>query len=100
MSSREAAIVKAKSLKKVKVVNLDVNEAKIKSGYVCAGNQDFEVARVIPFNTPIGLQQCLIDKLKQDKMMVFVDEIDPRTGKETGNQTHELINKYAIEYLE
>jgi hypothetical protein len=99
LTKAEATIAAARNLVKVKVVNLDANEAKLKTQYVCAGNQDFEVARVIPFNTPIGLQQCLIDKLKQDKMIVFVDEYD-HNGRLTGNVTHELVDKYNVVILE
>jgi len=98
MTNLEAIISRAKNLVKCKVTNLDAGEAKLKSAYVCAGNQDFEVARVIPFNVPIGLQQCLIEKLKQDKMIQFVDEYD-QNGRKTGNETHELVNKYAVEIL-
>jgi hypothetical protein len=81
---------------KCTVYNLDTQDSDKTTGYARISNEVIDVARIIPFGVPVGLEQCLVDKFKRDKMIIYVAEKD-KHGQLTGNKTHKEVPKYNIE---
>lgn len=78
--AKAEAIKKAKTLKVVTVVCNDPDEAsKLSSVYVsCENQQNVNVARFVPLNIPVEIEQCLIDTLREAEIPLHQE--DPVSG--------------------
>ncbi len=59
-------------------------------------NQHFGLAKNVPLDVPVELEQCLIDIAETCMMTLHKDEIID--GKRTGNKVPVRVKKYAISY--
>jgi hypothetical protein len=84
---------------KVKITNLNPEESDANTVYAGVVTPYVKAARYIPFDRPWYVEQCLVDKLMTDKVQAFVNEIDPNTGRPTGNKKPKLVKHYNIEFL-
>jgi len=84
---------------KVRITNLNPEEASQSTVYAGVVTSYVRAARYIPFDKVWYVEQCLIDKLMTEKTQVFVDEIDPRTRKPNGNKRSKMVKHYNIEFL-
>lgn len=91
---------KAKAMKTrvVRLTNNDKRESHVTTtAYLSCENQFFGLSKIVPLDTPIELEQCLIDVAKDVTIMLHVDEVDDK-GRRTGNQTHKPVKKFVISY--
>ena len=91
---------KALRRRKVQVTNLDPKEGEFTTVYKCVINDDMRIALVIRLNQPIGLEQCLIDALRRDRIQKVMPEVDEHTGKATGNFVTQSVAHYNVEFLD
>lgn len=96
----ESAKDKALTRKKVQITNLDPKEGEFTTAYKCIINEHFTLAKVIRLNQPIGLEQCLIDAIRRDRIQKVMPEVDEHTGKATGNFTTISVAHYNVEFLD
>ena len=90
---------KAFKLRKVSISLLDKRENDIKTtAYLDVENLYFNIARVIPLDTVIELEQCLIDVAKESTIVAHRSEIVD--GKPTGNKIPVQVKKFSISYEE
>lgn len=81
--------------KVVTVISNDARDAGMTTAIVAScENQFFSLAKIVPLNTPVELEQCLIDTLKDIQIPVHLDEVI--NGQRTGNSTFTLVKKYNI----
>lgn len=97
VTPEQVKIMKAKNLKKVKITNMDPNNAGQTTVFAGVHNMHMDLARVIPLDMEIALEQALIDNIKQRRTVTAVPHVV--NGKDTGNTVAKEINMYAIEYL-
>jgi hypothetical protein len=84
---------------KVRITNLNPEEASQSTVYAGVVTPYVRAARYIPFDKVWYVEQCLVDKLLTEKIQVFVDEIDPRTRRPNGNKKSKMVKHYNIEFL-
>lgn len=84
---------------KVRVTNLNPEEANQSTVYAGVVTPYVRAARYIPFDKVWYVEQCLVDKLLTEKMQVFVDEVDPRTRRPNGNKKSKMVKHYNIEFV-
>jgi len=84
---------------KVRVTNLNPEEADSTTVYAGVVSQYFKAARYIPLGAEWYVEQCLVDKLLSDKLQVFINDIDPKTRRPNGNKKAKLVKHYNIEFL-
>ncbi len=94
--------IKTRELKrsKVTVTNLDPKESQFTTVYQCIITDAFSLAKVIRLNQPIGLEKCLITRLRGKRIQKVMPEVDEHTGKATGNFTTISVPHYNIEFLD
>ncbi len=81
----------------VTITNKDVREAdKVTTAYLSVQNQYFAVARNVPLDIPVELEQCLINAAESCMMTMHKDEIVK--GQRTGNKVSVRVKKYAVSY--
>ena len=86
--------MKATNLKNVTVTNLDPDNAGASTVYSCVENEYFSIARVIPLDVPIALEEALIKDLKRRRTLSYVPVV--KDGKNTGTFTHKAVPMYAV----
>ena len=84
---------------KVRITNLNPEEASQSTVYAGVVTPYVRAARYIPFDKVWYVEQCLVDKLLTEKMQVFVDEIDPRTRRPNGNKRSKMVKHYNVEFI-
>jgi hypothetical protein len=84
---------------KVRITNLNPEEASQSTVYAGVVTPFVRAARYIPFDKVWYVEQCLIDKLMVDKTQAFIDEIDPKTRKPNGNKKSKMVKHYNIEFV-
>lgn len=90
---------KAMTKRIVTITNKDPREASVvTSAYLSFQNAHFSMARVIPLDTPIELEECLISVAKSTTITLHKQEI--KDGRNTGNHVPVVAKKYAISYQE
>ena len=94
----EVAKMKAGSLRKVRITNLDHTNTGATTVYSSVENAYFSFARVIPLNMERAVEQCLIDQIKGRRALSYVPNVD-KMGKPDGTSNHKSTPMFAIEYL-
>ena len=84
---------------KVRITNLNPEESDSNLVYAGVVSEYFKAARYIPVDRVWYVEQCLVDKLMVDKIQTFINEIDPKTRKPTGNKKPKLVKHYNIEFV-
>lgn len=94
-----AAELKRKALAK-RVVTITNNDKRdnhmTQTCYLGVDNQYFGVSRIVPLDTPVELEQCLIDNAKSLQIALHVDEVID--GKRTGNRQLRMVKRYGVSY--
>lgn len=98
LKPEQLKVMKAKHLRKVRITNMDPNNAGQTTVFAGVHNMVLDLARVIPLDTEIALEQALIDSIKQRKTVTSAPHIV--NGKDTGNTISKEISMYAVEYLD
>lgn len=62
--------------------------------YATCENQYFALAKIIPLNVEVEVEQCLIDVLSEVEIPLHIDEIVK--GQKTGVSTYRMIKKFNI----
>lgn len=89
--AKAEAIKKAKTLKVVTVICNDPDEAsKLSSVYVACENQHLNVAKFVPLNQKVELEQCIIDTMRES--LIPLHQEDPTTGV----CITRVVNRYSI----
>ena len=83
---------------KVRITDMDP-ESQEQTAYAGVVTNYFKAARYIPLGKVWYVENCLIDALNERKFQTFVDEIDPKTRRPTGNKKPVLRKRYNIEFL-
>ncbi len=90
---------KAEAMKKrvVTITNKDNRDNDFTTtAHLSVENQFFGVAKNVPLDIPVELEQCLIDVAESTMITQHRDEIID--GRRTGNKTAVLTKKYVISY--
>jgi len=78
----------------VKIINNDKRDNHLTTTcYLSAENQYFGISKIVPLDTPVELEQCLIDTAKAVEISRHVDD-----GTRSGNQEVQIVKKYSISY--
>ena len=85
------------ALKRVQVQPLNPLELSLPAKFITVANRFVTVKKAVQFNTPIFLEQCVIDVLRELKYLHIEDNVTPRGGKSPNTRPkHELRNAYNI----
>ena len=94
----QVAVMKAKSLSKVKITNLDPQNTGSNSVMSCVCNMYMDIQRVIPLGIATSVEQCLIEEIEARKIIVGEPELDNQ-GNKTGNMVSVEAPMYAVSFL-
>lgn len=83
LTPEQTKIMKAKSLVKVRITNMDKDNSGTTTVFAGVHNMHMDLARVIPLNMDIALEEALVQKVEAYRMLVQVPE--EKDGKKTGN---------------
>lgn len=90
---------KAAAFKK-RIVTISSNDKRdseyVTTAYLSMENQYFGIARIVPLDIPVELEQCLIDVAKMTEITLHKDEVVD--GKRTNNKVPTRVRKYNISY--
>lgn len=90
---------KAFETKKVQITYMDTRDInKVTTAYLTCENPYFNLAKIVPLNTVVELEQCLIDCAKEAKILLHLPEVN-KEGRETGKHTYKRVPKYSISYM-
>ena len=95
VTPRAVAKLRATSLSKVKIVNLDRENASATTVFSGVHSLSIDLARVIPLNMEIALEEALILDVENRKMMISEPVLD-NLGKPTGNFKVVEAPMYAV----
>lgn len=85
------------ALKRIQVQPLNPLELSLPAKFITVANRFVTVRKAVQFNTPIFLEQCVIEVLKELKYLHIEDNVTPRGGKSPNTRPkHELRNAYNI----
>lgn len=85
------------ALKLVEVQPCNPLELTLPAKFITVANRFVTVKKAVQFNTPIFLEQCVIDVLKDLKYLHIEDNVTARGGKTpTARPKHSLKNAYNI----
>lgn len=93
------AEMKKKALKK-RIVTVSSNDKRdseyTTTAYLSVSNQYMDIAKLVPLDIPVELEQCLISVAKTATITLHKDEI--RDGRRTGNKVAVSVRKYNVSY--
>ena len=92
---QKIAKMKATSLSKVRIVNLDRENAGATTVYSGVHTMTMDIARVIPLNMDIALEEALIQDIEKRRMLTSEPVID-KQGNKTGNMKVIEAPMYAV----
>lgn len=96
---RQIAEAKTKAFK-TRVVTLTNKDSRendtVTTAYLSVQNQYFAVARYVPLDVAVELEQCLINNAETAMITLHKDEMV--NGRRTGNKVPIRVKKYAISY--
>lgn len=92
----QVEVMKAKSLSKVRIMNLDRDNAGANTVFSGVHNAYLDLSRVVPLNMDIALEEALIKDIEGRRMLVSTPVTDPATGKATGNYKMVEGPMYAV----
>lgn len=98
LTRKEEAKIKSTSLSKVRIVNMDRENASAKTVFASVHNMSMDLARVIPLNMDIALEEALIRNIENRKMMI-PEAVIGDNGKPTGNFKMVEAAAYAVARL-
>ena len=84
VSDKELSIMKAKNLKKVKIVNMDPQNRAATTVFSGVCNMVMDIQRVVPLNMTIALEECLVNEIENRSYTSSEPEMD-KVGDPTGN---------------
>lgn len=88
---------KAMAKRIVTLTNKDPRENEVvTTAYLAMENQHFGIARLVPLDVPVELEECLIRIATMTPMTQHRDEIIK--GRRTGNKVTVTVKKYAVSY--
>lgn len=90
--------LKARSLSKVRVTNLDKENSEATTVFVGVHNMHIDLARVVPLDMEIALEEALIQELQNRTMIVNKPQVDAN-GKKTGNTVAATAPAFAVTRL-
>ncbi len=99
LSDIQVRKLKATSLSKVRIMNLDRENASATTVFSGVHNMKIDLARVIPLNMDIALEEALIQDVERRKMMIAEPVLDPVSKKPTGNFKMVEAPMYAVSRL-
>jgi len=92
-----AAKKKAFKTQIVTITSKDTRENDVvTTAFLSVQNQYFKVARSVPLDIPVELEQCLINNAESALITLHKDEVV--NGRRTGNKQTMRVKKYAISY--
>ena len=95
LSNIQVKVMKAKSLSKVMIVNLDSQNTGGNSVTSGVHNMYMDVARVLPLGIPIAVEECLIKEIENRRHTVAEPVMD-KNGNHTGNYRTISAPTYAV----
>lgn len=90
--------LKAKSLSKVRVTNLDKENSEATTVFSGVHNMYIDIARVVPLDMEIALEEALIQDILNRTMIVNKPQVDA-SGKKTGNTVAATAPAFAVTRL-
>ena len=94
-----AAKKKAFKTRVVSITNKDPRDSSLTSSvFLSFENQHFSLAKRVPLDIPVELEQGLINVAKSVNMVLHKDEVV--NGQSTGNKVPVSVKKYTISYGE
>jgi hypothetical protein len=97
---REMIARRKESAFKTRIVTLTNKDNRendvVTTAYLSMQNQFFAIARNVPLDVPVELEQCLINLAESCMITMHKDEIIK--GHRTGNKVTVRVKKYAVSY--
>ena len=98
LTDAEVARLKATSLSKVRITNLDRDNASATTVFSGVHNMKMDIARVVPLNMDIALEEALIKDIERRKMLI-PEAVMNKHGEPTGNFRMVEAPAYAVTRL-
>lgn len=98
LTESEVRVRIARSLVKCKITNMDPNNVGATTVFAAVHNEIMDAARIVPLNTEIALEKCLLRQIENYKMLV-PEPIVGEDGKRTGNFKTIESPMYAVAIL-
>jgi len=98
LSNKQVMTMKAKSLSKVKIMNMDKDNSGATTVFTGVHNMQLDLARVVPLNMEIALEEVLIQDIENRMMLIPTPVLDKFGGK-TGNFKMIEAPMYAVSRL-
>ncbi len=95
LTNAQVAKLKATSLTKVRIVNMNKENASATTVFSGVHNMKIDLARVIPLNMDIALEEALIQDVEK-RMMLIPEAIVGKNGTLTGNFKFVEVPEYAV----
>lgn len=98
LTDAQVARMKATSLSKVRIVNLDKENAGATTVFSGVHNMHLDLARVVPLNMDIALEEALIKDI-ENRRTLSSEPILNKQGEKTGNFKVVEVPAYAVTRL-
>ncbi len=95
LTDAQVSKLKATSLSKVRIVNMNKENASATTVFSGVHNMKIDLARVIPLNMDIALEEALIQDVEK-RMMLIPEAIIGKNGSPTGNFKFVEVPEYAV----
>jgi len=95
LTNDQVSKLKATSLSKVRIVNMNKENASATTVFSGVHNMKIDLARVIPLNMDIALEEALIQDVEK-RMMLIPEAIKGKNGTLTGNFKFVEVPEYAV----
>ncbi|RLG27921.1 hypothetical protein DRO03_11070 [Methanosarcinales archaeon] len=95
LTNAQVAKMKATSLSKVKIVNMNKDNATATTVFSGVHNMKIDLSRVIPLNMEIALEEALIKDVENRKMRI-PEAIIGKNGSPTGNFRYVDQPEYSV----
>lgn len=98
LTNAEVNKMKASSLSKVRIANMNKENAGATTVFSGVHNMKMDLARVVPLNMDIALEEALIQDIEGRKMLI-PEAIIGKDGSPTGNFKLVEVPEYAVARL-
>ncbi len=95
LTDAQVSKLKATSLSKVRIVNMNKENASATTVFSGVHNMKIDLARVIPLNMDIALEEALIQDVEK-RMMQIPEAVIKKDGTPTGNFKYKEVPEYAV----
>ena len=92
--------MKALNLRKVRISNMAQQNQGAKTVFIGVHNMYLDVARVLPLNDVIAVEQCLLDAIEKQYKQLMDEPVLDKNGNETGNYRAVEKPMYQVVYLD